>query len=327
MTDYLYHLLSDSARPPTTGVLPGLGWQEISEGILEFTPTIASSSQGLVISAGIHGNETAPVEILNRIVTSLIGGELPLRHPLLVIFGHPPALRAGTRFIDYDMNRLFSGAGTQIADCYEVRRAAELEAISRAFRQRLLPQADCWHLDLHTAIRGSVFPKFGLLPASPRSRHQPFLGWLESTGVEALVFHRRPGGTFSHFSANSLQMESCTLELGKALPFGSNHLADFTQAERAIRTLISGEVTERVLAPESVRYFQVAQQITRYSDDFVLHMSDQTLNFTEFAAGSLLAEDGGQQTRVGSQRAERVLFPNPRVANGLRAGLMLVEES
>ncbi|CCJ97851.1 Succinylglutamate desuccinylase [Cronobacter malonaticus 507] len=67
----------------------------------------------------------------------------------------------------------------------------------------------------------------------------------------------------------------------------------------------------------------MAQQITRRSDRFVLHMSAETENFTAFSAGTLLAEDGDE--RYYAQENERVLFPNPSVAPGLRAGLMLRE--
>jgi succinylglutamate desuccinylase len=54
--------------------------------------------QATVVSAGIHGNETAPIEILLQIMQALSEGKQPLSHALLLVFGNLPAIRAGRRY-------------------------------------------------------------------------------------------------------------------------------------------------------------------------------------------------------------------------------------
>lgn len=323
MQDLLQQTLSGNPPTITSGTLPNLHWRWLDEGILELTPLI-QAQQAVVISAGIHGNETAPVEILNAIVTRLLQGELPLTVRLLVLLGNPPALRAGERYLRCDLNRLFGGRWQQFENCPEAQRALCLEQALETFWQAGAHQETRWHLDLHTAIRGSYHTRFGVLPFSTQPWPEAFLHWLAAAGMEALVFHRAPGGTFSHYSSEHFQAASCTLELGKALPFGHNDLAQFQAAQQALTSLIAGEpLPEATVTP---RRYRVTQQITRNSEHFQLHMSPQTLNFTAFPQGTLLAEDG--KTRYFVQQAqEYVLFPNPNVAPGLRAGLMLVEDN
>ena len=326
MTDYLQGLLSGQSTVPQQGENALLFWREKGEGILEFTPRAASGTGSLIISAGIHGNETAPIEILNQLVTELLSGECALAQRLLVIFGHPGAIRQGVRYIEYDLNRLFSGYRDKFPSCGESLRASQLEQVVRDFRRQDPAEAVCWHLDLHTAIRGSLYPKFGLLPASPRPRNPRFIDWLGRAGLEALVFHQSPGGTFSHFTCHALAADSCTLELGKALPFGCNTLAGFESVRQALRARICGETTRPDVPQVPPRRFRVAGSLIRTSEQFRLHMAESTLNFTWFPPGTVLAEDGDQVRVVRHPEGERVLFPNPRVALGLRAGLMLEEE-
>ncbi|HBT4656681.1 TPA: succinylglutamate desuccinylase, partial [Klebsiella pneumoniae] len=84
-----------------------LSWHWRGEGILELVPH-TGYQRAIVLSAGIHGNETAPVELLAAIVDDLLAGRLPLAARLLVLYGNPPAIRAGQRYLTHDLNRLFS---------------------------------------------------------------------------------------------------------------------------------------------------------------------------------------------------------------------------
>ncbi|MDU4094431.1 MAG: succinylglutamate desuccinylase [Pantoea sp.] len=323
MQDFLQQTLSGNAPGVTSGSSPHLRWQWLDEGILELTPP-TPTQQAVAISAGIHGNETAPVEILNALITRLLQGEQSLSVRLLVLLGNPPALRANKRYLRCDLNRLFGGRWQQFENCPEAQRALRLEQALETFWQVGTHQETRWHLDLHTAIRGSYHTRFGVMPFSSRPWPDDFMQWLAAAGLEALVFHRAPGGTFTHYSSEHFQAASCTLELGKALPFGHNDLTQFQAAAQALAALVSGDALPPIATMP--RRYRVTQQITRNSEYFQLHMSRETLNFTAFPQGMLLAEDG--ETRYFVQQArEYVLFPNPDVAPGLRAGLMLVEDN
>ncbi|RPD98410.1 succinylglutamate desuccinylase [Candidatus Pantoea deserta] len=323
MQDFLQQTLSGEAPRIQRGDTPFLRWQWLDHGILQLEPK-SEPQQALVLSAGIHGNETAPVEMMNAQVGALLRGEKPLRQRVLAILGNPAALRAGKRYLRHDVNRLFGGRWQQIDDCDEARRALRLEqAVETFWLQSCRKDQPRWHLDLHTAIRGSWHTRFGVLPLNAQPWPEDFIDWLTAAGLEALVFHTAPGGTFTHFSCAHFSAASCTLELGKALPFGANDLTQFAAAQQALAALLSGEPLPQ--AQSAPRRYRVAQQITRLSEQFRLHMDAETRNFTAFPQGALLAEDG--ETRYVVQQArEYVLFPNPAVAPGLRAGLMLVRE-
>ncbi|SAK53167.1 succinylglutamate desuccinylase [Caballeronia ptereochthonis] len=319
LEDFLAFTLAGERPAASSGTAPsGVRWTWQGEGVLLLEPARAPTSSVLA-SAGVHGDETAPIEMLSRLVADIGNGRAPLAARVLVILGNIRAMRAGDRYIDDDLNRLFSGRHTSLRDSREAPRAAELEnAALRFFDDAAHPK---WHIDMHTAIRASVFEQFALLPHTGEPLARAMFDWLRDARLQAVLLHREKGNTFTHFTAQAAGALACTLELGKVRPFGQNDLARFAASDAALRRLIAGEPAAES-AP--LRVFTVVAQIDKHSEHFILNVASDVPNFTAFPAGTELARDGDYRYRV-SHDEERIVFPNPKVKPGLRAGLMVVD--
>ncbi|MCR1000895.1 succinylglutamate desuccinylase [Serratia rubidaea] len=320
MLDLLAVTLAGEVPAKQRGETAALSWRWLGEGLLEICPQ-QGYQQAVLLSAGIHGNETAPIELLNQLVSDVLHGKRRLAVRLLVVLGNPAAMRAGRRYLHADMNRMFGGRYRDFPASGETARAQQLEQVVSHFFQH--ETAERFHYDLHTAIRESRLPRFGILPFQTRSYHPQLLTLLDAAELDALVVHRAPGGTFSHFTSEHLAAASCTLELGKARLFGQNDLTQFAAINRVLQGLVSGETPSPRQGP-AMRIFRVEQSLIKRHQDFVLHLSDDTANFTELEQGRLISEQAGEAYRV-QHAKEWILFPNPQVALGLRAGMLLTE--
>ncbi|MGP0175159.1 succinylglutamate desuccinylase [Pseudomonas sp. NCHU5208] len=299
----------------------------LDEGALEVTPPAArDSGLDLLLSAGIHGNETAPIELLDRLLRGIARNELHPAARMLFLFGNPEAMRRGERYVEQDINRLFSGQHEQ-ASGFEAIRACDLEHLAATFFGKATGRTRL-HYDLHTAMRGSKIEQFALYPwQEGRAHSRRELQRLRAAGIEAVLLQNKASSTFSAYTYAQLGAEAFTLELGKARAFGQNQQINLGPLESALHDLIEGrEVAGGETSLDGLQLFAVSREIIKHSDSFQLHLPADIENFTEFEPGYLLAEDIAGTRWVIQPPGERIIFPNPRVRNGLRAGILIVPD-
>ena len=314
----------------------------LDTGVLLVEPTKwGTPSKSIVISSGIHGNETAPIEIVQQLISDIIAQKIQVKHRTLLIMGNPVSMNIAKRFQTENLNRLFCGKHQEIDPCFEKYRAEKLEGYVSDFfnagtakdlnahtsdsEDANSTQVTNYHYDLHTAIRNSKYEKFAIYPyqaGKPWDKEQ--LSFMASCGVNTILFGHGPSGTFSYFSSANFAAHAFTIELGKVRPFGENNMANFKAMTNNLSALISDEVIPlKSFDNNDFNLFKALGDITKVSDKFELYVADEASNFTDYPVGTLLSTDTNQEYRT-TLPGESIVFPNANVGNGQRAVLMVV---
>jgi succinylglutamate desuccinylase len=91
-----------------------------------------------------------------------------------------------------------------------------------------------------------------------------------------------------------------------------------------VKQIIEGTEPETEEGLDGLQLFSVAREIIKHSDSFRLNLPADIENFSELEPGYLLAEDIAQTRWIIEEEGARIIFPNPKVKNGLRAGILIV---
>ncbi|PMH44925.1 succinylglutamate desuccinylase [Vibrio sp. 10N.286.49.B3] len=288
-------------------------------GVLEVIPAHYSPKhKNIIISCGIHGDETAPMELIDSCIKDIESGFQPVNARCLFLIAHPESTNQHTRFIDENLNRLFDNKSRE--ESVEVNLASKLKNIVHDFYVGTEPSTR-WHLDLHCAIRLSKHYSFAV---SPKSRHavrsRDLFDFIKSAHVEAVLLSNSPSNTFSWFSAENFAAQALTIELGQVARLGENNLDKLIGFDLALRNLIAESEPEHL--PKSTVMYRVSRSIVRTSEDFDFMFKDDVENFTEFKHGQVFGHDG-ERLIMAKNENEAVVFANRYVAVGQRAALMV----
>ncbi|OEZ62244.1 succinylglutamate desuccinylase [Duganella sp. HH105] len=296
----------------------GFAVTQPADGIL--TIKAEGERPSVLVSVGVHGDETGPIEVVAYLLDALSQQASSLAVNLMLCVGNIGAIRAGKRFIDADLNRMFRKERGSLEGTAEAARADVMITATTAFFDGAGPVR--WHLDLHTAIRPSVYPTFAIVPEliaeQPR---RELIEWLGLAGIGAVIMNPASVGTYSYYSAEHHAAAGTTVELGRIGTLGQNDLSQFVDASQALDDLLRGAAKRE--AKQQPHVFNTARQIIKLSDKFQMAFGKETHNFTALKQGEEIARDGDTIYTV-QHPEELVVFPNPDVRIGLRAGLMVV---
>ena len=113
-------------------------------GMIQIGSSLPPASQvSLLLSVGIHGDETGPIEMLAQLLDDLAAAPRTLGVNLMVAVGNLAAIGQGKRFVEADLNRLFRSERGELATVAEAPRADALMRATAAFFAQ--PAAARWH--------------------------------------------------------------------------------------------------------------------------------------------------------------------------------------
>lgn len=288
-------------------------WSWVAQGALRIEPHTDTGLCGVIVSVGVHGDETVPIRLLDTWLARATEGRINIRRPMLVLLGNPDAVIAGRRFVAHNMNRLFSSASEKDrAD--ECQRAVVLMDVVRDFVEQ---HPGGLHFDMHSTIKPSDQDRFAVVPVDCETMDLSELhAWLRHFAVDAWVQNISPAAAFSSFTAR-LGYRSATLELGQVSAL-DEPIDRFLPLLVELDRLSTGPAEETA---HDITGFQVIDEIIRPQGKFELCL-DGFVNFRRWRKDTLIARSADREWRV-QHKGDALLFLNADVPPGHRVALVI----
>lgn len=288
-------------------------WSWVGQGALLVEPQSPIGLCGTIISVGVHGDETVPIRLLDAWLTEAAQESIQIRRPMLILLGNPAAVIAGRRFVEHNMNRLFSGASEK-HPATECQRAVILMDLVRDFVGR---HPDGLHFDMHSTIKSSDQDRFAVVPVDCKAMDLTELhAWFRHFSVDAWVQNISPASAFSSFSAR-LGYRSATLELGQVSAPGEP-IDRFLPLLAELDRLATGPAMD---TDHQITGFQVVDEIIRPEGEFGVCL-DGFVNFRKWRQDTLIARSQDSEWRV-EKDGDALLFLNADVPPGHRVALII----
>jgi succinylglutamate desuccinylase len=300
----------------------GVGVEGVPKTVSRILGRVSGRESGPTVVAlgGLHGNETAGIVSLERVLTALAGRKDQLSGDFVALSGNRGALSRNRRFLGRDLNRLWTGerietlragksSGPSVGGVREPEDEEQrelIEAMDQAFAAARGPAV---FLDLHTtsgpghpfttiadpSVSGGVAHHIPvpLILGLGEMLHGTLAGYLTSLGIPAVVFeggqHGAPGSLACSEAAVWISLAGTGLISDSVFP-------EVARGRETLRTATTG------LPP-------VLEMLYRHPlgphDGF--RMLPGFKSFQEVEAGQLLAEDRNGAVRC--PMSGRLLMP------------------
>jgi succinylglutamate desuccinylase len=237
----------------------------------------------VVIGSIIHGDEVGSLPAVIRLIEGIQAGTVRYGGRLTVFLGNPDAARAGRRFLEDDLNRVFVD---DPPDNLEGRRARALRPV--------LAAADVF-LDLHQTIRETDRPFYIFPFTTPGWWWARAIGGAETWVTRSSGQAFTPGACCADEYVRLLGRPGLTLELGKR-GFTADAEARAWKAVTGLLDLADavahqpGALQSRALAAPELLFVE-----TRWRCAFTdprLRLAPGWVNFQSVQAGQLLSLPG-----------------------------------
>ncbi len=253
-----------------------------------------------VILGGVHGDESAGVELIER------RHSLPIqRGRVIAILGNPAAVKTGQHWKDTNLNRAF-------------RQWTDEEMKAKDLPYELVRARDIGDVILEARAKD---PTFGLddhmysTEGSPTMAiaEEPGLALARQIGADILSYGWKdiePGSTDAFFAEQG--RPGVAYELGHL----KDHDGSVILGHKVNRRFLSAiGVNDRRYNPlvAKPRVIQAVAGHVKKTDDFVFEPGIQPFDFVE--PGQLIAVDGGEEVRAGKDGAV-IMLPNTKYGKG-----------
>jgi len=270
----------------------------------------------LIVFGGIHGNEPAGVEALERVIEILNEKQPDFKGTFIAVRGNLTALKQNVRYLDEDMNRIWFPS---IIDKIRRTPAADIDCVERREIKELLGILDEYFgpgmagkaifVDLHTFSAPGCM--FSLAP-----RDQNHLEWLEPLQIPIIfgiekTLHGTALKYIQDFGDVAFGIEGGQHEAPQAV---ENHVSALFLLLRELGCITTEQVPEieeyrKNLIGENKnlpKYVElVYQHIVEPEDEF--KMREGFSNFQEIRAGEWLACD--RNGKIIAQSDGYILMP------------------